>query len=174
MRERECSLAVAEGRTNLSELARLNSENEARLERGKTTAKSLPDPHPFPRLCGVRSSRFSSCERPIHQSLRAVGVHLLNSMPTMNYRKPSVPDNGGCKCLQLDCNGCLTAPLRHLMNQSCLRSDILFRAVKAYAALACSSSHCFSTAFDMPAFLKLNVSPYLRRAVAMRTSLAAT
>ena len=93
MRERECSLAVAEGRTNLSELARLNSENEARLERGKTTAKSLPDPHPFPRSCGVRSSRFSSCERPIHQSLRAVGVHLLNSMPTMNYRKPSVPDN---------------------------------------------------------------------------------
>ena len=78
MRERECSLAVAEGRTNLSELARLNSENEARLERGKTTAKSLPDPHPFPRSCGVRSSRFSSCERPIHQSLRAVGVHLLN------------------------------------------------------------------------------------------------
>ena len=93
MWERECSLAVAEGRTNLSELARLNSENEARLERGKTTAKSLPDPHPFPRSCGVRSSRFSSCERPIHQSLRAVGVHLLNSMPTMNYRKPSVPDN---------------------------------------------------------------------------------
>ena len=123
VRERESSLAVAAVRTNLSELARVNSENEARLERGKTTAKSLPDPHPFPRSCGVRSSRFSSCERSIHQSLRAVGVHLLNSMPTMNYRKPSVPDNGGCKCLQLDCNGCLTAPLRHLMNQSCLRSD---------------------------------------------------
>ena len=49
-----------------------------------------------------------------------------------------------------------------------------FGRLKAYAALACSSSHCFSTAFDMPAFSKLNVSPYLRRAVAMRTSLAAT
>ena len=30
MRERECVLAVAAGRTNLSELARVNSENEAR------------------------------------------------------------------------------------------------------------------------------------------------
>ena len=57
---------------------------------------------------------------------------------------------------------------------SCLRSDCSLSAVKAYAALACSSSHCFRTAFDMPAFSKLNFSPYLRRAVAIRTSLAAT
>ena len=42
VRERECALAVAGGRTNLSELARLNSENEAPLERGKTTEKSPP------------------------------------------------------------------------------------------------------------------------------------
>ena len=42
VRERECALAVAGGRTNLSELARLNSENEAPLEREKTTEKSPP------------------------------------------------------------------------------------------------------------------------------------
>ena len=44
-------------------------------------------------------------------------------MLNMNFRRPSVPDKDECKYLQLQGNGCLTAPLRHLMNQSCLRSD---------------------------------------------------
>ena len=38
-----------------------------------------------------------------------------NSMPTMNYRKPSVPDKSICNYLQFSGNGCLTVPLRHLM-----------------------------------------------------------
>ena len=45
MRERECALAVAAGRTNLSELARVNSENEARPGTREIDGKSSPDPH---------------------------------------------------------------------------------------------------------------------------------
>lgn len=38
-------------------------------EREKTREKSSPDPHPVTRSCGVSSSRFSSCERPIQPSV---------------------------------------------------------------------------------------------------------
>ena len=42
MRERESALAVAAGRTNLSELARVNSENEARPGTRENDGKKLP------------------------------------------------------------------------------------------------------------------------------------
>ena len=42
MRERECTLAVAAGRTNLSELARVNAENEARPGMRENDGKKLP------------------------------------------------------------------------------------------------------------------------------------
>ena len=42
MRARECAPAVAAGRTNLSELARVNSENEARPGTRENEGKKLP------------------------------------------------------------------------------------------------------------------------------------
>ena len=42
MRERESALAVAAGRTNLSELARVNSENEARSGTRENDGKKPP------------------------------------------------------------------------------------------------------------------------------------
>jgi len=42
MRERECALAVAAGRTYLSELARVNSENEARPGTRENDGKKPP------------------------------------------------------------------------------------------------------------------------------------
>ena len=42
MRERECALAVAAGRTYLSELARVNSENEARPGTQENDGKKRP------------------------------------------------------------------------------------------------------------------------------------
>ena len=59
MRERECALAVAAGRTNLSELARVNSEIRPAQKREKTSEKSSPDPHPITR-CDAESAQADS------------------------------------------------------------------------------------------------------------------
>ena len=60
MRERESALAVAAGRTNLSELARVNSENEARPGTQENDGKSSPlIPHPITR-CDAESAQADS------------------------------------------------------------------------------------------------------------------
>ena len=59
MRERESALAVAAGRTNLSELARVNSENEARPGTRENDGKKPPDPHPITR-CDAESAQADS------------------------------------------------------------------------------------------------------------------
>ncbi len=128
MRERESALAVAAGRTNLSELARVNSENEARPGTQENDGKSSPlIPHPITRcdaesaqadsphargpstnlsgLSGLRSEFHAHYELqktvskqillmreahpPISQGCRD---SVRNSMPTMNFRRPSVPE----------------------------------------------------------------------------------
>ena len=55
IRERGCALAVAAGRTNLSELARLIWELRPALERAKTKDKSTPPKHQLSQFAGAEA-----------------------------------------------------------------------------------------------------------------------
>ena len=106
MRERESALAVAAGRTNLSELARVNSENEARPGTRENDGKKPPLIRIL--LPGAMRSQLKQillmreAHPPISQGCRD---SVRNSMPAMNFRKPSVPNKRQCKFLQCEAYG---------------------------------------------------------------------
>ena len=142
-------------------------------ERGKTTEKSPPDPHPITR-CDAESAQADS-PHARGPSTNLSGLSGLRSEFHAHHelQKTVCARQKEMQASAINGEWLLDGAFK-ASHESILLEVGLFRAVKTYAALACSSSHCFSTAFDMPAFSKLNVSPYLRRAVAMRTNFAAT